>query len=335
LTEGRQQVFTATNALGLGVNAPTIRVVIHVGVVRRLRDYAQESGRAGRDGAKSEAIIVRGVAYDRAGRVRESPCGGGVDEEMHELISGKGCVRVILDREMDGREDRIGCEEGEEKCRWCSERVMAGEGERRGEEGRWSGLDDDERVSFEQEAETRRAAAHRERASQSEEAIQIQELEDRLEEWKEGCQWCRVWGETGTGHGIRDCVRAGAEDVQKALEMIESLVQWEKFSCCFACGVPQAICDGFESVADGGWKKRSGSHCQYQGVLLACMASIWTRWDDEFTGWVQDRMKEEGVVWRGELPFEKVLWWLTRKIRWGGIESNKMCWVFYQFLAHC
>ncbi|KAF2174793.1 P-loop containing nucleoside triphosphate hydrolase protein [Zopfia rhizophila CBS 207.26] len=62
LTEGRQQVFTATNALGLGVDAPTIRVVIHVGVVRKLRDYAQESGRAGRDGLKSEAIILRGVA---------------------------------------------------------------------------------------------------------------------------------------------------------------------------------------------------------------------------------------------------------------------------------
>ena len=49
LREGRQQVFTAINALGLGVDAPRIRAVIHVGIVRRLRDYAQESGRAGRD----------------------------------------------------------------------------------------------------------------------------------------------------------------------------------------------------------------------------------------------------------------------------------------------
>jgi superfamily II DNA helicase RecQ len=33
LREGTQQIFTATNALELGVNAPTIRMVIHVGLV--------------------------------------------------------------------------------------------------------------------------------------------------------------------------------------------------------------------------------------------------------------------------------------------------------------
>ena len=63
LTEGRQQVFTATNALGLGVDAPTIQVVIHVGTVRKLRDYAQESRQAGQDRQKSKAIIVRGERY--------------------------------------------------------------------------------------------------------------------------------------------------------------------------------------------------------------------------------------------------------------------------------
>jgi superfamily II DNA helicase RecQ len=102
LTEGRQQVFTARNALGLGVDAPTIRVVIHVGVVRKLRDYAQESGRAGRDGEKSEAIIIRGVTYDRAGRVREEGWGNGVEEEMRAFVTSEGCMRVILDSEMDG-----------------------------------------------------------------------------------------------------------------------------------------------------------------------------------------------------------------------------------------
>ena len=60
LVRGRQQVFVATNALGLGIDAPYIRVVIHMGVKSRITDYAQESSRAGRDGEKSEAIILRG-----------------------------------------------------------------------------------------------------------------------------------------------------------------------------------------------------------------------------------------------------------------------------------
>jgi len=119
LTEGIQQAFTATNALGLGVNAPTIRAVIYVGVVRKLRDYGQESGRAGRDGLKSEAIILRGVQYDRAGKIREGGLSKDVEEDMLEFITTEGCMRVILDREMDGRKDRVGCEDGEEKCDGC------------------------------------------------------------------------------------------------------------------------------------------------------------------------------------------------------------------------
>ncbi|KAF2801298.1 uncharacterized protein BDZ99DRAFT_403678, partial [Mytilinidion resinicola] len=54
------QVFTATNALGLGINMPTIRAVVHVGTIRKMRYYAQESGRAGRNGRKSKAIIMHG-----------------------------------------------------------------------------------------------------------------------------------------------------------------------------------------------------------------------------------------------------------------------------------
>ncbi|KAI0993789.1 hypothetical protein K3495_g14395, partial [Podosphaera aphanis] len=72
LTNGTEQVFTATtatNALGLGIDAPSIRVVIHLGIRQKLRDYAQESGRAGRYRQKSEAIM-RAVFFDHQGRRR-------------------------------------------------------------------------------------------------------------------------------------------------------------------------------------------------------------------------------------------------------------------------
>jgi len=59
LTNGQEQVFAATNALGLGIDAQSIRVVVHVGISKKMRNYVQESGRAGRDGLKSEAIIMR------------------------------------------------------------------------------------------------------------------------------------------------------------------------------------------------------------------------------------------------------------------------------------
>jgi superfamily II DNA helicase RecQ len=93
LREGTQQIFTATNALKLGVNAPTIRIIIHVGLVQRLRDYAQKSGRTGRNEQASEAIIVRATPHDRRGRAveefAEQAEKRGVEREMWEFLETK------------------------------------------------------------------------------------------------------------------------------------------------------------------------------------------------------------------------------------------------------
>ena len=115
LTQGKEQVFTATNALGLGIDTLTIRVVIHVGLREKMRDYAQESGRAGRDGIKSEAVILQGYRISSSGRKTKEK-GWKIEAGMKEFIDGKTCKRVVMDREMDGRVDRVGCEVGEERC---------------------------------------------------------------------------------------------------------------------------------------------------------------------------------------------------------------------------
>ncbi|KAI7550457.1 hypothetical protein KC331_g3162 [Hortaea werneckii] len=66
---GGARVFTATNALGLGIDAPSIRTVVHTGIPFDLRQYGQESGRAGRDGRRSEAIIMQWAKKGRDGGV--------------------------------------------------------------------------------------------------------------------------------------------------------------------------------------------------------------------------------------------------------------------------
>ena len=63
----------ATSALGAGIDIPDVRLVVYVRLPQSLRDFVQESGRAGRDSQVSRSVVVVSAAWLRQPQQPQQP----------------------------------------------------------------------------------------------------------------------------------------------------------------------------------------------------------------------------------------------------------------------
>jgi superfamily II DNA helicase RecQ len=142
---GEKSLMVSTSAFGMGVDISDIRVIIHVDEPRSLLDYGQESGRAGREGQKSEAIIILPAGANRNCPPSWHPQGKKMDEAARRRVWDfieAGCQREVMDQFMDGNVHREGCGSEEEACQGCCQAAAWEEGE----EAREGGVAEEEEV---------------------------------------------------------------------------------------------------------------------------------------------------------------------------------------------
>jgi ATP-dependent DNA helicase RecQ len=123
---GRTRVLVATNAFGMGIDLPDIRLLVHFQTPGSLEAYYQEAGRAGRDGATARCVLFFGqgdlatqrrlAASDRASATNERRSELAL-AAMADYATGVECRQRRLSAHFGDAEDGPACG----NCDVCSD----------------------------------------------------------------------------------------------------------------------------------------------------------------------------------------------------------------------
>jgi superfamily II DNA helicase RecQ len=223
-------LIVATSALGTGVDFPGVVYILHVGMPWSMIDYAQESGRGGRAGERVDSVVV--VEQGEVERTMQRKSEDLDVQAMGMFLLGSGCRRGLMSSYLDGK--RVGCNDIESAgCDRCGE-------------GRQEWQD-----------------------SQREASREWQQVQEMMEEIREGCGVCWTLDEAGTEawrqHRTMQCTRHAGVTWMEVDNFRRSIRDGGGGHSCRRCWVSQRYCATGEDI---------NKRCQWPNVAVPLVRAV-------------------------------------------------------------
>ena len=350
--EKNRPYIVATTALAEGLDYPHVRLVINVNEPESPTIFAQETGRAGRDGREAYSLVLLPSTWEAQDGTESTAVGtdssrfdidirkGQERRAIHKYLRGEQCYRKSLGESLDVKEGRERCREGEVKCEVCQKRVESGEKSGEKSEEKSGEKNEEEDREGEQEREGKEGKERIARKHSGLDMVNIGRVREyrELSKYKEDlagmkgiCGLCRTTGDRWD-HEFREC-RRRQEVFRARREVREQLKrkgkEWiEGYKACFWCLNPQGICSrasrGGGKETERGGKKREREEwveCEFGEVVLPVCYGVWMRMDGR--RWIEEEFG------RKFNRVEEYMEWIGKGSEFGGLEAVegvRVCW---------
>lgn len=302
------RVLVATSAFGAGIDYPSVRAVFHVDEPNGAIDFAQEVGRAGRDGKGALSTIFLPKEWRPSDKTFSLPLSLHEDVRvMQQYLDSPRCrllpLSSFLDNGTQSCTDEAAC------CDRCSDLGLL-RARKWGEGG--DGYAEKRITRAEAVPEDPRLGGRLLRQHSSIVAKRLERFQDRLDLLKDSCAICRLLGPTDFEHTLDSCRSDYKWQFFRAKK--EAIVQGKRrkgwlarYGACYRCGNIQAACE-----------QQGQAGCRAKDLI---MPLCWALFQDPAWGGGLLRIATEGR--RLESEGEYMLW-LGREASFYGQQATNL-----------
>jgi hypothetical protein len=315
--------LVATSAFGLGIDYGQVRLVIHLGPPRSMIDFAQETGRLGRDGQGGRSCILLPPRWKPQDQLPTGAIIPAEQKAMQAFMGQPRCRKQPLGRFLDG--DPVACQPGDPFCDRCEELGPVEDGSTEEKAVEEEAMDLDEPSSSDSDTVGLGTGMQLLQTHIREEAQAFQRYRDRLQELKGTCIFCRLHPHVGMNrrpqHPMRECrnqLKFAFFTARKAAEKAgqgRSGGWMSSYAGCYRCYNAQSVCD-----------RQASGQCEFPDLVMPLCWAMYQNQD-----WVRQELP--GLAQRGFADEEAYMQWLGEERAVHGVQASNAMYIADQVFA--